>query len=205
MIKKSQHQFFHHEPHITNLNFGFFLLRIRRFIDEIRHFFAPSIAKGSMNEQKTAEDRDQDLTIKRKNQKFRLLRYLCDIFNFSRRVIKRSKLMRIPPSPPIPPGNPHSNGPSLVTDLKQLWDNWWNNPSKETAEKLLDFLKTNEQALTKLGNSKKSPFPPSSGNFSDYLKDATDNLSRWVDHGCNPDQKTPVSEWMNDIYIWVNR
>lgn len=93
-----------------------------------------------------------------------------------------------------------------MQDFKDLWDTWWNNPTKETAEALLEYLIDNETYLKEMGHAKPSPFPPfADDNFDNYYQLAIDYLNGWIQDGCNPDLTTPVSEWIADIYIWINQ
>jgi len=115
--------------------------------------------------------------------------------------------MSIPPLPPSSSNYPQfsSNGPNdpMVQELHDLWTNWWNDPDLQTAEKLLDFLKANENYFELLTKDKPSPFPVNTP-FSHYYEAAINSLQAWIQNGCDPANKTFVSEWISDVYKWVS-
>lgn len=115
--------------------------------------------------------------------------------------------MGIPPIPPSPP--PDFTGkfqPPLVAQLYTDWDDWWTQPTAATGGTLLTFLVDNQTYFTNLGNSLPCPFPKKADqHFLDYYKGAINYLQGWISHGSDPSKTTPVSEWINDIYVWVDQ
>ena len=97
------------------------------------------------------------------------------------------------------------NQDSKVAELNDLWDEWYNNPSKETAEKLLNFLKENKSYFENLTKGKPVPYGfPADSKFDNVYNAAITSLSGWIDHGCNPGQKTPVSGFIANVNTWVS-
>lgn len=93
-----------------------------------------------------------------------------------------------------------------MQEFKDLWDAWWNNPTNETAQALLDYLQDNEVYLKEMGREKPCPLPPyADQNFDNYYQLAVDYLKGWMEQGCNPERTAEVSEWIADIYIWINQ
>lgn len=109
----------------------------------------------------------------------------------------------------IPPISNYSNIPAPqdpeLRKLSDLWNNWWNNPSQKTGEKLLNFLKKEKSYFEELAKGKPPPPGfPRGASFESIYKNAVNYLQGCISHGCNPDQKTPVSEWVSDIYTWAS-
>lgn len=93
-----------------------------------------------------------------------------------------------------------------LAELEQLWDAWYNNPNQQTGQSLLTFLKDNESYFEQEAQGKNPPsgFPPNTP-FSHYYETAINSLQNWLNAGCNPNQITPVSEWVGDIVAWLNQ
>lgn len=114
--------------------------------------------------------------------------------------------------PPVPPSGSSSypydsNMNQDVQTFQNLWDSWWDHPTRENAEKLLSFMEKHKEEFEQL--SKKNPHPPdahnpSFPNFEHAFASAEKDLKAWMDHGCNPNQKTAPSEFISDVYQWVH-
>jgi hypothetical protein len=109
--------------------------------------------------------------------------------------------------PPIPSSSPSPGSPiTKLSELSTLWNSWWDHPSEATGEKLLSFMKTNEAFFDKMAANKSPPpgFPPTTP-FSNYYDTAISYLQSWMAHGSNPNQTTPVSEWISDVFNWLSQ
>ena len=93
-------------------------------------------------------------------------------------------------------------------DLKELyhvWMQWCNHPTLKSGEKLLDLLQNPnvETHFKELASHRDNPFPM--GDFDKFYSEAKGFLSSWIDGGCDPKQTAPTSEFINDIYSWLNQ
>ena len=93
---------------------------------------------------------------------------------------------------------PESVNPEIA-ELKQLWDDYYKNPTIENAQKILDFLsnpkiKSDFEAMTDCDKEK----------FDGYFTSATLTLTNWIqyakEHPGHLPPKTPVDEFISDIY-----
>lgn len=110
--------------------------------------------------------------------------------------------MTIPPiQPPIGAGQYSAPDPT-VDELKQLWDDWYKNPTKESAEKLIDFLSKNRDHLEQL--AKNCPPPKPFVDFDHSIDAAVNTLQNWIDHGCPPNHTIAPSEFVNDVFKWIS-
>lgn len=92
-----------------------------------------------------------------------------------------------------------------INEFETLWNEWFKHPTQQTGEKLYAFLEKNEGYFEKLTNGKPVPAHfPKGTPFSHYYNAALTYLKGWMTHGCQPGGTTPVSEWLNDISIWIN-
>ncbi|PIS02564.1 MAG: hypothetical protein COT85_04570 [Chlamydiae bacterium CG10_big_fil_rev_8_21_14_0_10_42_34] len=109
--------------------------------------------------------------------------------------------MQIPPIPPT--GNPlGSSGDPTVKEFNQLWDQWYDHPSRKTGEALLNFIKKNQSHFEQLAKNTPAPHPKVS--IKDACRTAEEYLQGWMNDGCDPNKTTPPSEFVNDIALWIN-
>lgn len=116
----------------------------------------------------------------------------------------KGALMEIPPIPSAQPPQERPPQISLVDQLDNLWNNWWNDPNEKTGTALLNFLKQNEKVLVSMGSQKPCPFPGMKASFEHIYTTAINYLETWMNvQHCDPNKVTPVSQWINDIFKWL--
>jgi len=111
--------------------------------------------------------------------------------------------MEIPPLPPTGQSQ-NSNPDPLVDHFNELWDKWYNSPTKENAQALLDFLNKPENHDHFANLAKNAPFPKPKVDFEHSYDAAKKTLTAWMDHGCDPNGTTAPSEFISDVSQWVN-
>lgn len=113
--------------------------------------------------------------------------------------------MEITDVSPVNSNNQVQNCQSIIDRFEQLWNNWYDDPTQRNGEKLLHFLKGHENYFERLAEGKPVPpgWPPNTP-FSHYYEAAINSLEGWISHGCNPNGRTPVSEWISDVNIWIH-
>jgi hypothetical protein len=109
-------------------------------------------------------------------------------------------------NPASGPHQPSHIVPPILQKLDTLWNSWYNEPTHQTGEKLLHFLKHHEADLTKIVGNTPEPFGPDfNETFPILYGNTLTMLSTWVDH-CkhgNVPITPPVSELIADIYDWA--
>lgn len=109
--------------------------------------------------------------------------------------------MPISPITPSSGGLPSSSDP-IVQRFNDLWNAWYNHPTRKTAEALLNFMEKNQDHFAEL--AKKCPPPQPMVNFEHSYEAAIGTLQNWIDNGCNPQSTTAPSEYVADLAKWVN-
>jgi hypothetical protein len=96
--------------------------------------------------------------------------------------------------------------PPLVQEFYTVWQNWYQEPTHHTGEKLLHFLKHHEAELTNIVGNTKEPFGSHfNETFSELYANTLNIVSTWVHH-CkkgNTPITSPVSELITYIYDWA--
>ena len=108
---------------------------------------------------------------------------------------------------PISPITPSSSGPPphwdpIVQRFNDLWNDWYNHPTRKTAEALLDFMKKNHDHFEEL--AKHCPPPQPIVDFDHAYQAAINTVQNWIDHGCDPHATTAPSEFVADVAKWIN-
>lgn len=107
----------------------------------------------------------------------------------------------IPPIGSTPPFPAASHDPT-VQRFNQLWNDWFNDPTRQSGEKLLDFIKIQHNHFEKL--SKQTPEPQPKVPFDHSYDAACGSLQSWMDNGCDPGLTRAASEYVADVAKWVN-
>ncbi len=94
---------------------------------------------------------------------------------------------------------------SKIDKFEKLWNEWFDDPTKQNGERLLHFLERNKNYFENLAKGKPVPHGwPAGTTFSHYYEAAIHNLQGWITHGCDPKGTTPVSEWISDVNVWIH-
>lgn len=98
-----------------------------------------------------------------------------------------------------------NNQPPVVKEFKELWDTWFADPSRDTATNLLGFTKDPDHKA-EFEQLAKHALPPYHGATFDHDYDtACNQLQIWIDSGCRSSTKVAVSEFLHDLYCWINQ
>lgn len=109
--------------------------------------------------------------------------------------------MKIPPISSTYQSQPPASDP-IVQEFNQLWNNWFDHPTKQSAEALLAFMKKNHAHFEEL--AKHAPLPHPDVPFDEAYDAAIKTLQSWISHGCNPNATTAPSEFISDVAKWIN-
>jgi hypothetical protein len=92
----------------------------------------------------------------------------------------------------------------IIDEFETLWNTWYNTPTIGNALVLLAFLEIYQGYFESQASGKPVPhgWPPKTP-FSHYYDAAMNSLAGWILHGCDPDERTPVSEWISDVNVWI--
>lgn len=74
--------------------------------------------------------------------------------------------------------------------------------TRQSGEKLLDFIKSQHNHFEKL--SKQTPEPQPKVPFDHSYDAACGSLQSWIDYGCDPGLTRAPSEYIADVAKWVN-
>ena len=93
----------------------------------------------------------------------------------------------------------------IAEEYKALWDKWWSSPDRATGTTLSDFIKDphNHKVFREIAEGVKPPFP--GDTFEKDYDQAVKSLKLWLDNGCQPSQTTPVSEFIDNLYQWIDK
>jgi hypothetical protein len=108
---------------------------------------------------------------------------------------------------------PHLKAPILSTgvdprivQLKEGWDDWWDNPNRQTGGALLQFLKEHQSYLKEVGRKKcQHLLPFYSFNFDQYYDRTLEHLANWINEGCDPELRTVSGKWLKETYNGLNQ
>jgi hypothetical protein len=89
-----------------------------------------------------------------------------------------------------------------VQKFHQLWNDWFNDPTRQTGQNLLDFIKENQAYFAALAKNK--PGPPPRVPFDNACATAEKYLQAWLNHGCDPHAIEGPTEFVADIAKWIN-
>ena len=112
--------------------------------------------------------------------------------------------MSIPPISPFGSFPQGSNGDPLVQQFNQLWDNWYNDPTRASGTTLLDFLQKNQSYFAQIAANFPKNAPEPLLSFADSYATAENFLQGWLDHGCPTNGTSAPSEFIADIAKWIN-
>lgn len=92
-----------------------------------------------------------------------------------------------------------------VKYYKDLWDTWWNNPTCSNGGVLLRFIQepTTYVYFKKIADNYPYPDKPVV-DFDTAFTYSQEYLFFWITDGCDPGYTTGPSEFLNNIYKWVN-
>lgn len=115
--------------------------------------------------------------------------------------------MRIHPVSPTPPSFPRNEPDAVVTKYYEMWTAWYKNTDQGQQEKLtqdlMDYIIDNHDYLQNLADN----FPPDRQQptvaFERSFAHALVALTDYRNDGCRG-VKVPPSEFVSDIYKWVN-
>ncbi len=109
--------------------------------------------------------------------------------------------MQIPPIDLSTNSASYFKGDPIVDKFNALWDQWYNDPTRDTGNTLLDYIKDHHQHFAKL--AEKTPLPHPRVSFDLSMSAAETSLQGWLDHGC-PSNITGISQFVADVAKWIN-
>jgi hypothetical protein len=97
----------------------------------------------------------------------------------------------------------------VVDQMKQAWDDWYNNPNATTGQNLLNFIEANRAQIEKIaGNNHSIVVINSTPPIDSCLDTAVNYLKGWIHlDEQNPSHPPPiigVSEFVADVYNWIS-
>ncbi len=99
--------------------------------------------------------------------------------------------------------------PSVVQKYYEKWTAWWNADKKRGIQKgkeLLSFIENKKhfEEFKELAKKNRANPPTPFGTWKEYYDTAVSYLGNWIKEGGDPNKKAPVSEFLNDLYLWIS-
>ena len=97
---------------------------------------------------------------------------------------------------------PHEESPQATYD--KLLEAFRNHPSRQNADKLLNFLKNpaNKSAHEKIAN--KNPNQQQTPTFAVSYQSAVSALTGWEEKGCPSNLAVIPEEFLKDVHAWID-
>jgi len=108
----------------------------------------------------------------------------------------------------IPPvsGPSHSQYPQdpEVERFHDLWNRWFQDPTRKTGDKLLEFIQNHHRYFARIAKQREHLLPHPSIPFEESFESATRTLKAWLKHGCDRQGTTAPSEFITNMAQWIS-